>query len=307
MRDKVAIHQVVASVAERQHGAISTRQLLDSGISRSGIARRVRDGHLHRLYRGVYAVGHVAPSPPRRWMAAVLAHQGDRSRLGLERHGGSILGQWGVALSHLSAAQLWRLLPLRDGWPVDISVPGDGGRARREGIRLHRSLTLLPAAVMLRSGIPVTTPARTVADLGRVAKGASRLISPRELRRAVRQANVLGLPIDEDDRRDRTRSDLERDFLNICRRHRLPPPEVNVRVGPHLVDFLWREARVVVETDGYAYHRGRAAFEDDRGRDLDLRARGFDVIHLSGKQIDEEPRQVAEVVGAALRVGADGT
>lgn len=78
-----------------------------------------------------------------------------------------------------------------------------------------------------------------------------------------------------------------------------------MRVGPHLVDFLWRDANLVVETDGYISHRGRAAFEDDRGRALDLRARGFDVIHLAEKQVDDEPGRVVEVIGAALRVGAD--
>ena len=78
-----------------------------------------------------------------------------------------------------------------------------------------------------------------------------------------------------------------------------------MRVGPHLVDFLWRDANLVVETDGYIAHRGRAAFEDDRGRALDLRARGFDVIHLAEKQVGDEPGRVVEVIGAALRVGAD--
>ncbi len=116
---------------------------------------------------------------------------------------------------------------------------------------------------------------------------------------------MLGLPLAEEAGLDRTRSDLERNFLRLCRRHGLPAPEVNVRIGPYLVDFLWRERALVVETDGYAYHRGCVAFEDDRGRDLDLRARGFEAIRLAGKQIDEEPRRVAEVVGAALRVGAD--
>jgi very-short-patch-repair endonuclease len=63
---------------------------------------------------------------------------------------------------------------------------------------------------------------------------------------------------------------------------------------------------VVVEADGYDYHRGRAAFQDDRARVLDLRARGFDVIRVAEKQVNEEPQRVAEVVGAALRVGAVG-
>ena len=125
----------------------------------------------------------------------------------------------------------------------------------------------------LYSGLPVTTPVRTIADLRRVSSGRAPLVSPKELRRAIRQANFLGLPIGEEERRDRNRSDLEEDFQRLCREHGLPAPEVNVRLGPHLVD--------------------------------DLRARGFAVIRLAEKQIDEEPQRVAEVVGAALRVGAD--
>lgn len=119
-------------------------------------------------------------------------------------------------------------------------------------------------------------------------------------------ANVLGLPVDEETRRERTRSDLEQDFLSLCEHHGLPEPQVNVRVGRHLVDFLWRGRMLVVETDGYGSHRGRLAFEEDRGRDLDLRAMGFAVIRVAEKQVEEEPERVAEVVGAALRVGADG-
>lgn len=232
-------------------------------------------------------------------MAAVLACRVDRLRGASESGGESILDLWGVALSHLSAARLWRLLPIREG-PVDVSVPGDAGRAKRQGIRLHRSSSLLPASVTIRSDIPVTTPARTIADLRRVSAGKRRLIAPRELRRAIRQANVLGLPIEEEDRRRRERSDLEEAFVALCRRHRLPAPEINVRVGDHLVDFLWREQRLVVETDGYIYHRGRAAFEHDRSRDLSLRALKYDVVRLADSQIEGEPARVVAVLRARL-------
>lgn len=236
-------------------------------------------------------------------MAAILACGGAKEVTDAEATV-PVLDYWGAALSHRSAAELWGLLSSREG-PVDVSIRGDGGRARRSGIRLHRSHLLLPGSVALRGGIPVTTPAKTIADLRRTSVGKRRLIAPRDLRRAIRQAGVLGLPLGEDERSDRTRSDLERDFLRLCRVHGLPAPEVNVRVGAHLVDFLWRERRLVVETDGYRYHHGRVAFEDDRARDLDLRARGFEVIRLAAKQVDGEPRRVTEVVGAALRVGAD--
>jgi very-short-patch-repair endonuclease len=216
----------------------------------------------------------------------------------------AVLVYWGAALSHRSAAQLWEMLPARAS-AIDVSIPGYGGKKKRSGIRVHRSLTLLPAQVTLRDGIPVTKPARTIADLRLASRGRSPLISPKELRRAIRQADVLGLSLEVEENRDRTRGDLERDFLALCRRYRLPAPEVNIRVGPHLVDFLWRDRLVAVETDCYPHHRGRVAFQDDRGRDLDLRAHGFEVIRLSEKQVDEEAHRVAEVLRRALRVAAD--
>lgn len=109
---------------------------------------------------------------------------------------------------------------------------------------------------------------------------------------------MLGLPLGPEAAHDRTRSDLERDFLRLCRRHRLPMPEINVRIGPHLVDFLWRDRGLVVEADGYRYHRGQQAFRDDRARDLDLRGRGFEVVRLSEEQIDDEPARVAGILRA---------
>ncbi len=294
---------VIARIACGQHGMVAMRQLDASGIGRNAVALRVRAGRLYRVHRGVYAVGHMALSSEARWMGAVLAC-GRGGLSSTDKATESVLGYWGVVLSHRSAAELWQLLPCRDE-PIDVTVSGTGGKRKRRGIRLHRSSTLTPAAVTLRAGIPVTKPERTIADLRHIACGRSPLVSPWELRRAIRQANVLELPIGAVDSRDRTRSDLERDFLLLCRRYRVPPPEVNVRVGPYLVDFLWRDQGVVVETDGYLYHRGREIFQDDRARGLHLRALGFVVIPLSEKQVDEEAVRVAEVLRDALRVGAD--
>jgi very-short-patch-repair endonuclease len=99
---------------------------------------------------------------------------------------------------------------------------------------------------------------------------------------------------------DRTRSDLERAFLRFCRRHGLPAPQVNVRVGRWTVDFLWPAARVAVETDSRGYHRGSVAFEDDHARDLDLRAQGYEVRRFTGRQLRENPAQVAADIRDAL-------
>jgi very-short-patch-repair endonuclease len=297
MGRKVARADVsIAKIARRQHGVVSVGQLYGLGLGERAVRCRVDAGRLHRLHRGVYAVGHVALSPHGRQLAAVLA-----IGRGPSFEDGSVLDYWRAAVSHRSAACLWNLLPEANR-PNDVIVRGDGGRAKRPGIRVHRSLTLVPTEVTLLQGIPVTTPARTISDLRRATSvGRSRALSARELRKAVRQANVLGFPIGEESGRDRTRSDLERDFLRLCRRHELPPPEVNVRVGPYLVDFLWREWRLVVETDGYLYHRGKEAFHDDRSRDLELRRLGFELIRLSERQVEGEPERVAETIAAALR------
>jgi very-short-patch-repair endonuclease len=287
MRSKVASpDREIAKIAGRQHGVVSSRQLISAGLSRAGVARRVEAGRLHRAHRGVYAVGHPGLSWHGRWMAAVLA-----------------CGE-GAVVSHRSAAELWEMLKPTAG-AVDVSVHGGGGRARRPGIRLHRRASLRSDAVTQRHRVPVTRPAQTIADLRQV-------VPEKEVRRAIRQAAVLGLPLDEGARRERTRSELERDFLRLCRRYRLPLPEVNVSIGRYEADFVWSDLGFVVETDGYRYHRGRQAFRDDRRRDLELRARGLEVQRLSEEQIDEEPERVAEILHEVLasarhRVGRDGS
>lgn len=258
MGDKVARDRGIARVAARQHGLITSAQLERVGLGRRGISKRVQVGRLHRLHRGVYAVGHASVGNEGRWLAAVLAYGP------------------GAVLSHRSAAELWEMLPPADG-PVHVTVPGDAGRKRRRGIEVHRSSVLSRRDCTRRQGIPVTSPARTLADL----RGAVRAA---QVRRALRQAEVLGLPLPARDG-DHTRSELERRFLALCRRHGLPAPEVNVRIDDFLVDFLWRDRRLIVETDGYRYHRGRAAFEDDRARDLRLKLLGYDVLRLTERQL----------------------
>jgi len=154
--------------------------------------------------------------------------------------------------------------------------------------------TRLPVLVAVRRRIPVTTVARTLEDLRRSA------LRPSLVRRAIRQAEFLGMDLG-DIETDHTRSDLERDFLRLCRRHRLPRPEVNVPIGSMTVDFLWRRRQLVVETDSYVTHGGSIAFEDDRARDLELRRLGFVVHRFSERQLELEPAAVAADVARALR------
>lgn len=145
----------------------------------------------------------------------------------------------------------------------------------------------------VRRRIPVTTVARTLEDLQRSS------LRPSLVRRAIRQAEFLRLPTGEIET-DGTRSDLEREFLRLWRRHCLPPPEVNVPIGRMTVDFLWREERLVVETDSFVTHGGSIAFDDDRTRDLELRRRGYRVHRFSELQLEVEPEAVAQDVERAL-------
>jgi very-short-patch-repair endonuclease len=192
----------------------------------------------------------------------------------------------GAALSHRSAAELWGMLAPRGG-DVHVSVPVAGGRERREGIRIHRVPSLDRSLTTSRDNIPVTRPQRTLEDLRRT-------VDPRDLRAAVRQAEILDLPIDAAAIvPDRAASALELAFLELCRRHRIRKPEVNVRVGPYRVDFLWRRERLVVETDGERYHRGVVATADDRERDRRLAELGFEVLRFGYREVIDEPERVA--------------
>ena len=202
-------------------------------------------------------------------------------------------------LSYRSAAMHWGMLNPAKG-PVDVTVPGTGGRSRRRGIRLHRSRNMTKRPATIRHGIPTTSPARPIRDLRRVMDRAG-------LRRAIAKAEVLRLPVGNLDgySHEPTRSELERRFLSLCRRHGLPRPEVNVRVGPYEVDFLWREPKVIVETDGFATHGGRVAFARDRERDGGLRVMGYSVQRFAYRHVVDQGAFVASVVRALLGVGRD--
>ena len=204
-----------------------------------------------------------------------------------------------AVLSHTSAGELWGMLrsdrppssaDVRPSLP-HVTVPG--AAKTRQGIRVHRSRTLFPSAVTRRASIPVTTPSRTLTDL-------RRLLPQPQFAAALRQAEYLGLPLDPILEPDHTRSELEARFLNLCRRHRLPKPAVNVPVGPFIADFLWPERRLIAELDGYRAHSGPAAFEADRARDVKLKARGYDVVRLTWRQVLSEPRATAATVRRLL-------
>jgi very-short-patch-repair endonuclease len=136
----------------------------------------------------------------------------------------------------------------------------------------------------------VTTPARTISDLRRI-------LPPDQLDAAIRRAEILRLDIGTQPgyEPDRARSELERMVLRTCRRHRLPLPELNARVGPYEVDFLWRDQRLIVEADSYKYHGTRSAFEADRERDVQLKLLGLTCLRFTHRQVAAEEAFVASL------------
>ena len=168
----------------------------------------------------------------------------------------------------------------------------------RPGLHPHRAV--LPAdEVTVVDGIPTTTPARTLLDLAAV-------VPRRTLERALDEAEILRLP-GPSELLDRypgrrgaatlrtliltsrsptpTRTELEDKFLTFLDDWGFDRPDVNTIVEGFVVDAAWRDARLIVELDGFDVHRTRAAFERDRERDRRLTAAGWRVIRLTWRQL----------------------
>ena len=293
------LDRCMTELAAARHDVLTRAQLLALGMTPGGIDVRLASGRLHLQHRGVYAVGRRQLTRRGRWLAAVLA-----------------AGR-GAALSHLSAAAL-RALVSDDRRRVDVTAASRSGRVR-PGIALHRPRTpLRPDEVTVVDRIAVTTVARTLYDIAGTE-------SPRRLRRAIERSVELRLfdlmeveaimarnpgrpnacrlvaALDIGDPAP-TRSELERRFLELCRTHGLPMPAVNAPVEGLEVDFWWPAAGLVVETDGFATHGTRAAFERDRHRDAQLALAGLTVRRFSHRQVTREPALVARVLTASFAV-----
>jgi len=278
------------------------RQACSLGMGARAVQQRVATGRLFRIHHGVYA-----PVPRRllsregRWLAAVLAC-GDHA-----------------ALSHRSAAHLHELrATTRTG--IDVIVAGRTAH-RHPGIDLHRSVNLTIDDVTTVRRIPVTTLARTLLDLAAVT-------SRHQLGRAIHQADLLRLldvhaiarqlarnPHAPGARRLRAELDLptelndsplEDRFLAAWRASGGPAPERRPYIDPGdggiplRPDFVWRDPKVAVETDGRGTHDTRHAFEDDRLRDQRLIAAGWVVIRVTDRQLNEDLPRILELIRGQL-------
>ena len=284
----------MSALADRQRGLAARTQLIAVGLTARAVDRRLVRATLHREHRGVYRVGHRAPLPFAREMAAVLA-AGRRA-----------------AVSCRSAGHLWALLPPTED-PVDLTCPM---RRSRPGLKLHY-VPLERSEVTRCRGIPVTNPVRTILDL-------AALLRPEELERVVAEAErrrLVTLPaleaalarrplrhgaralrtlLERETRPAFTRSEAERRLLALIRSAGLPAPDHNVTVTGSERDLVWFEQGLVVETDGWAHHGGRAAFEADRARDAALLARGLRTMRVTWRQLADRPHEVVARLAQAL-------
>lgn len=275
---------LIIEVAAGQHGVISSSQLLAIGVSRAGISRRLACGRLQAIYPGVHAVGGIVPSREGRLTAAVLA-AGE----------GSVVSH--RAAGDLSGIRSWSGCP-------EVTVPRF--RSSRSGLIVHTS-KLARDERTLRDGIPITTPARTIFDLAAV-------VDLRGLRSAINEAHALRLPLrpslptllerhprrpgaanlrfllaEDQVGRGITRRQFEAAFFAFLAEEGFPPPLINhpIPVGAETftVDFAWPSARLIVETDGDAFHSSPQRRAADKRRDRRLRAIGWSVIRVAWEHL----------------------
>jgi very-short-patch-repair endonuclease len=273
----------LARLAARAHGVVTRGELLAAGVTRDQIDGRVRKGALIVVHRGVYRVGHGAPSLEARYLAAVKAC-------------GS-----GAVLSGRAAAHLLGLL---GGRTPDPEVTTRGER-RVAGVATRRCRRLHPTETTLWRGIPATTPARTLVDLAaalgeaelaRVCHqaGVRHYTTPNQVEAVLsRRPNALGAAKLRAVLRGDvtvTLSKLEAVFLKRLRSAGLPLPDTNRPAGGRRVDCRWPQLKLTVELDSYRYHNSRHAWEQDRRREREAHARGDQLRRYTYNDVLENPR-----------------
>jgi very-short-patch-repair endonuclease len=271
--------------------------LIALGMGTRGISDWVRARRLHRLYRGVYAVGHDRLRLEGRWLAAVMA-----------------CGR-GAVLSHRDAAQLWQLRQSNSAY-IEVTVPSLNGRRKQTGIRIHRSGRLRSEDVTVRHGIPVTTLARTLLDLADVLErqALKRVITEAEYTNQF-DLTAINAAVQNNPGRasaklmaaigaagDLTRSELEDRFLDLLHRHGVERPQTAVTIGGYELDFLWTRAGLVVELDGLAAHTTRSSFNADRLRDRRLWRRGLRTMRLTSEALLDEAAVLDDLAQAGVSV-----
>lgn len=282
-QQETTVEGKLARIARASHGVVTRAQLLVAGISEEEIRQRIGRGSLIRQHRGVYRVGHQAPSIEATYLAAVRAC-GERA-----------------LLSGRAAAYLFGLLGGLPAPPPEVTA---AVKRRVSGIRVRRSSRIGADEATTWRRIPVTTVPCTLVDL-------AAQLPPDDLARACHEAAVRysTTPTEVEAvlaRRPKTPgagelrrvlrgearvtlSKLEARFLAHLRAAGLPLPQTNRLVDGRRVDCRWPQQRLTVELDGYRYHHSRHAWEQDRRREREARARGDGFRRYTYGDVFEDP------------------
>jgi hypothetical protein len=278
------IPNALVSLARRQHRNVTRAQLLALGLSPQAIDRRLQSGLLHREHLSVYSVGTPATTPIEHAAAAVLAC-GDQALLGQ----GSGLALWGFARR----------------WPDPPHVIAPTDR-RPSKVIVHKAKALAKADIRIHHGIRVTSPARTLLDcapimpITRAVNDALRspYLTQTQLAdvcpRYPKHPGTRVLAEFLDATSGPTRSEFEDAFPEFCVTFDLPVPLMNVIVCGYEVDAYFPDHGVIVELDGWAFHRDRLTFESDRNRDADTLAAGLVTVRITWARMTTDPRYEAD-------------
>jgi very-short-patch-repair endonuclease len=288
---------VLRTLAEKQHGVVAWRQLIEYGLTEGQIKSRLNDGQLVPLHRGVFALGHRRIGLYGDWMAAVLA-----------------CGP-GAVLSHGTAAQLWGIRGSRK--PIEVTRVS--GHRRPHGVRLHQTRSLPAEHITVEAGIPATTLERTFLDNARrldekqlehdlAAADRSRRLHWSKLWRILTEhgrgrkgvKRLKRVATQADPRFADAVSASEVDFLILCREEGLKMPQVNVLVEGKKVDFYWPKERVIVEADSYGFHGDPRSFELDHQSTVNLEGAGYRVHRTTYKMLQANPGPFLRLVAASL-------
>jgi very-short-patch-repair endonuclease len=287
------VDEELARIAGAGHGVVTREELLRAGVTRHEIRVRLGRGSLIRVHRGVYRVGHRAPSVDASYLAAVLA------------------GGDGALLRGRAAAYLLAIVKVTAPPPEVITRT----QRRIEGIRTTRARFLDARDATTVRGIPVTTVPRTLVDiaaelsLDALARACHEAGVRYRTTPAAVEAVLARRPNAPGARKLRriihgdvhvTLSKLEARFLDLISKERLPLPLTNRPAGGRRVDCRWPEQRLTVELDGYRFHNSRHSWEQDRQREREARARGDDFRRYTYRDVDEDPSPMLVELHARL-------
>jgi very-short-patch-repair endonuclease len=287
------VEEELARFASAAHGVVTRAELLRVGVSADEIRWRLRTGALLREHRGIYRVGHRAPSTDARYLAAVLA------------------GGEGALLRGRAAAYLWQVVRGRAPAPELITRT----ERRIEGVTTRRCRLLDARDATSVRGIPVTTVPRTLVDIAAtlpidaLARACHEAGVRYRTTPAAVEAVLARRPTSPGAKRLRqvihgdvhvTLSKLEARFLELLRQEGLPLPVTNRPAGGRRVDCRWPEHRLTVELDGYRFHNSRYSWEQDRRREREARARGDEFRRYSYGDVTEHPSSMLAELHALL-------